>query len=84
MTRLPRDLASDNTEPLDDDCIHGLPPQSCTICLHPYRGPEPVTVEHIFPAGFDGHCPGCNLPISVGQMLCKLSTGFYVHQWCAP
>jgi hypothetical protein len=57
-----------------DECIHGLGLVSaCTIC----NGREARERDRdareegwrVFPTKFYGHCPGCNLPIHVGQMI---------------
>lgn len=63
-----------------EDCIHGIDPRWCSLCKHPVQGSEvAVEIEATFAARYDGHCNGCNLPISVGQMVHRLSSGRYVH-----
>lgn len=71
----------------DRSCSHGMPsPASCIECMEdgPVMAPERAAeeVEARFPARFDGHCNACNLPISVGQRIAKLSSGRYVHEGC--
>lgn len=51
--------------------------------MMPLRRPEPVAVEAMFRARFDGHCPACDLPIATGQTICRMSDGRYVHDYCA-
>lgn len=67
------------------ECPHGLDQRWCSVCL---RGPKPrpvaVTVEATFEARYAGQCPACNLPITVGQTICRLSDESYVHQDCSP
>lgn len=65
-----------------DECKHGLPTGSCSSCRHPYRPPEKATVEYLLRARYDGHCNGCNLPISVGQPIAKMSDETYRHESC--
>ena len=70
-------------------CTHGMPsPASCIVCMDegnvdpgmPDLGPEPM--GRPFPAKFDGHCDGCNLPISAGQRVRRWSDAKYRHQGC--
>jgi hypothetical protein len=68
----------------DDDCIHGLDPRTCSTCLHGVSRPERPTVEYRFVAKHEGQCPECDLPIHVGDPVAKMSTGAYLHVWCAP
>lgn len=69
-------------------CAHGFAsPASCIDCMEngpvaPPTRPMPVDVEATFRAKFDGHCTGCNLPVSAGQVVHRLSDGRYVHQGC--
>jgi hypothetical protein len=68
-----------------DECPHGLHPTWCSICLHGIsKAQPPATIEATFRAKFDGQCQPCNLPIVVGQVIHKLSTGAYVHDGCQP
>lgn len=70
-------------------CTHGMPtPASCIDCMDEGVGiapsiPEAPTVEAVFAAKYPGHCGGCNLPVSVGQRLARLSNGTYQHEECA-
>lgn len=68
-------------------CPHGMPSKaSCFDCMNDEGLGAPatpaVTVEAVFAARYDGHCGSCNLPISVGQRVAKLSTERYVHEDC--
>lgn len=68
----------------DDECPHGLD-RWCSICLHGVSKPDPIpTIEATFRARYDGECRGCDLSISVGQVVHKLSNGTYVHEGCQP
>jgi len=66
------------------ECDHGLDERWCTICKNgpTRRGPEPVTVVATFPARFPGDCPSCDLPITEGQTIHRLSNDRYVHAGC--
>ncbi len=71
-------------------CPHGMPsPPSCVSCMEdgpaaPPNVNRPPTVEATFRARYDGHCNGCNLAISVGQVVHRLSDERYVHAGCQP
>lgn len=73
-----------------DECIHGLDPRWCGVCLHgPAKDPvaqhEPERAGDRFTAGFEGHCRECDLPIKPGQTITKLTpSDRYVHGDCAP
>lgn len=69
-------------------CPHGMPkPSTCIDCMNEDglgSAPETaVTVEHVFSAGYDGHCRPCDLPIVVGQSIAAMSDGSYRHEACA-
>ena len=65
------------------ECPHGMgDPAWCSICKHgPVKVERPEIVA-TFRARYDGDCRGCSLPISVGQIVHKLSNDAYVHQGC--
>ena len=67
----------------EQECKHGLVLEWCASCK---TGPAVVVdrpvVEATFHAMFEGDCPGCRLPISVGQTIHRLSSGRYVHEGC--
>lgn len=71
-------------------CTHGMPsPASCIDCMDegnmpPPERPTAVTVEVTFTARYNGgrNCPGCNLPILIGQRISRLSNDQYVHEGC--
>lgn len=69
--------------PMWHDCKHGLPAMMCAACKHPYTPPAEPTAEYTFDATFDGQCPECNLPISVGHPVAKMTDGSYRHARCA-
>lgn len=69
-------------------CPHGMPkPSTCLTCMEdgpvapPTAKVRPTPVA-TFTARFDGQCPGCNLPITPGQVIHCLSDMAYVHQGC--
>lgn len=64
------------------ECPHGLDTDWCTICKHGAEK-ETVTVEFTFQAKYEGHCPECNLPIMLGQMIAKMSNERYIHEGCS-
>lgn len=65
------------------DCIHGLDSRWCSLCLHPEERKEKrPTVEATFFARYEGQCRGCNLAITAGQVIHRLSNDTYVHQGC--
>lgn len=69
----------------DTECPHGLDTRWCSVCLRGVTKPDPSpTVDCTFRARFDGECRTCDLPISAGLMVCRLSNGAYVHLGCQP
>lgn len=55
-----------------DECIHGLGPvEACTICngREKREATEQAEQPRTFPAKYDSHCPACDLPIYVGQLI---------------
>jgi hypothetical protein len=52
-----------------EECIHGLIPETCTICRHPYRPPEPESADRAMAAKYDGVCPACHETIKVGDLI---------------
>jgi hypothetical protein len=71
------------------ECSHGMPsPASCTDCMYegelaPPPKPAPATIDSVFRASYEGQCPGCDLPIDVGQRIARMSNGGYLHFDCA-
>lgn len=71
------------------ECLHGMPsPSSCIDCMDegniPIPTTEPETVEYQFLARYEGsQCPSCNLPIAVGDLVAKMSSGRYLHNGCS-
>ena len=66
------------------DCPHGLDTAWCATCKHGPSKPSAVTIEATFRARYEGDCPGCSLPIHIGQVVHKLSNERYVHEGCQP
>ena len=66
----------------DLGCIHGMDdPAWCSMCSGK-KDDDRETIEYGFAAQFDSHCDECNLPVSVGQRIAKMSTGRYIHEAC--
>lgn len=73
----------------DDECIHGMDPAWCSVCLkgpatYSFKEPTVLPEGPAFPARFPGDCPGCNLPVVEGQIIRKWSDERYRHQGCTP
>lgn len=70
----------------DDECIHGLGPKSaCTICNGAERRAADQKQWRSFMARYAGQCPGCDLPIAVGQMIAwPVGGGPVYHEGCQP
>jgi hypothetical protein len=69
-----------------EECIHGLGPiEACTICNGRDKREKAEAAERprVFPAKYDGHCPGCNLPIHAGQMIAWVPDARPTHEGCA-
>jgi len=66
---------------MEELCIHELPSGQCSYCK-PDRGygSDPV---RIFRAKYEGHCSGCNLPISIGQMVAWTPGRPTIHEGCS-
>lgn len=57
----------------DDECLHGLIPETCSICkAGPYKPPVPDRAVFTMPAKFDGFCVGCREPIEAGDLIVHL------------
>lgn len=70
-----------------EECIHGLGPvEACVICngRAQREAKEAAEQPRIFPTKFYGHCPECNLPIHVGEMIAWFPEGSkpVVHEGC--
>lgn len=70
----------------DGLCPHDGDPHTCPPCQRARQPkPEPLTPETpVFVARYDGDCPGCHLPIHVGQFCARWSDGRTRHMGCAP
>lgn len=66
----------------DEECRHGLTPETCSVCKHGIPTGTGPTVEVTLTSRYEGQCPGCDLPIHVGQVIHGLSNGSYVHAGC--
>ncbi len=64
------------------ECPHGLDDLWCSLCLKRPSGSSTIEIEASFKARYEGDCSGCDLPIYVGQVVHRLSTGRYVHEGC--
>lgn len=72
---------------MDDECIHGLDPAWCSVCLHPQaeRCAAPA-YGAIFRAHYDGECCECHFSIVRGDLIRVVSgpvTNRYAHLSCA-
>lgn len=68
-----------------DECIHGLGPvAACVLCngRAQREAAEQAEAPHTFPAKFEGQCPGCDLPIYVGQIVAWLPERKATHEGC--
>lgn len=73
------------------DCSHGMPdPKSCFECMEdgpvaPPTKPTVPTLVATFNATYPGDCPGCLVPIRVGDRIGSWTDGRYRHAvWCEP
>lgn len=79
---------NDQSDYDDDECIHGLGLASaCTICNGRDRKRE--IEDHNddwreFHAKYEGQCPGCNLPIQVGELVAWKADRPAIHARCRP
>ena len=56
----------------DEECIHLLTVATCVICNGRERraaAAQAASWSYPFKARFDGQCHGCNLPITIGQLV---------------
>lgn len=68
-----------------EECIHGLGPvEACVECNGRAQREAKAAREapRTFPAKYSGHCPGCNLPIAVGQLIAHLAGAAVTHAEC--
>jgi hypothetical protein len=73
--RYEHELAGLGTRPSGDVVVEPAP--------DPLELPETVS-DFAFGARFPGTCPGCDLPIVVGQSVRRTSHRRYVHERCTP
>jgi hypothetical protein len=64
------------------ECIHGLEAEWCATCKHGPERQEPERIDFVFDAKFEGQCPECDLPISIGQFCAKTTRSRTVHRKC--
>lgn len=62
-------------------------PNTCVDCMYegkqaPAPKVETPKIESVFTANYEGQCPTCNLPISVGQRIARMSNDRYIHFAC--
>ena len=58
-------------------------PDTCPVCQGPVKkDDDPPQWKAIMVAQFDGHCSGCNLPISAGQIIAGNSEEGWRHRDC--
>lgn len=70
---------------MDEECIHGLgPTEACVICngREKREAAERAERPRIFAAKYEGQCPACDLPISVGQSIAWLPDHQPTHEGC--
>jgi histone acetyltransferase (RNA polymerase elongator complex component) len=68
----------------DEECKHGLMPNTCASCKHGPEINEPERIDFSFNAKFDSQCPECDLPITEGQRISKTTKDRYLHTGCQP
>jgi hypothetical protein len=68
---------------MSEDCIHGLPPEACSLCLHPTQLLKPSAPRSAFSfvAKFPGRCGDCGEAIDIGDDIIRGRMG-YVHVLC--
>lgn len=69
----------------DEECPHGLIPETCSLCKHPFKPPEPERVVYTMSAKFEGTCRKCHDPIEAGDTIAHLMpSDTWVCEDCAP
>lgn len=73
----------------DDDCIHGLDPRWCGVCLHGVTKPAegPRATGRRMGSRFESTCTGCHSPVRVGEFIGEVRSGdsvWWVHESCLP
>lgn len=68
-------------------CPHGeIDPSCCLDCLDAPPPERPRAVEHrasgYVVAQFEGHCPGCDEAVEVGDKIVEHRPGRWGHLWC--
>lgn len=63
----------------DDECIHLLPPGSCSICKHGIVRKFTPLID--FTAEFDGYCTKCDEPIKKGDDCTLMTNGEVDKVW---
>jgi hypothetical protein len=68
------------------ECLHGLIPETCSICRHPYKPPVPDRAVFTMAAKYDGICAGpCREPIEAGDLIVHvLPSDRWVCLDCSP
>lgn len=68
----------------NDECRHGMLAVTCATCKHGPLRLEPLRVTGRMVARYSGECRDCGLPISLGQVISRLSDDSYCHYGCEP
>ena len=66
----------------DEECIHELTPESCSICKHGIETNKPEKVHYAFHAKYEGECPECVHPINIGDVCFRTTKDRTLHQDC--
>jgi hypothetical protein len=67
-----------------EECLHGMEdPAWCSICKHGPEKAQPEKIDYAFDARYDGECPECDLPITIGQHCVRTTQGRTLHRRCA-
>lgn len=66
------------------ECIHELDTRWCAACKEGPKKLESERRDYIFNARYEGQCPECDLPITVGQRLMMTTRHRVIHSQCLP
>lgn len=68
----------------DEECPHGLIPETCSLCKHPFKPPEREWVVYSMIAKYPGTCPKCHSLIIEGDIIAHLlPSDRWVCEGCA-
>lgn len=67
-----------------EECIHGMETAWCVMCngRAAHEAKAPADAPRVFHSKFEGQCPGCNLPIQVGQLIAWMPERPARHKDC--